>query len=348
MCVELDLNKPLVPEFNVEGQILSMVYESLGKICNKCGRVGHMKDACEVFHRRNNEEGMVVDEVDTSKKNDGEKEGEKEIWKTIQRFRRPRKQELTSSKQQSGSHFAVLNGRGVQIQHNKQEKNEGVGGLQKYFEKTRPRSKGPGAQESKREAVSKGKVGVLRPSHVKGGKQLVDTIQCGDINSMVPESNLQAYGGHEVHMVDKEILHLGECIDIARKKDVMGAAAMHFDGKDVMGAVGDVTSKGVAAVIRDFKYRYKLDLAVISEPRISGSHASKVIRSWGFKKSCRMEAGGYLGGIWLLWDLEELSVEVKLEGGDEDAPSKLAILQQDLMRWNKEVFGKLEGRKRQL
>ncbi|KAI9103629.1 hypothetical protein K1719_023252 [Acacia pycnantha] len=32
MCVELDLTKPLVPEFNVEGQTLSIAYESLG-IC---------------------------------------------------------------------------------------------------------------------------------------------------------------------------------------------------------------------------------------------------------------------------------------------------------------------------
>ncbi|KAI9082420.1 hypothetical protein K1719_035563 [Acacia pycnantha] len=30
MCVELDLTKPLVPEVNVEGQLLSVVYESLG------------------------------------------------------------------------------------------------------------------------------------------------------------------------------------------------------------------------------------------------------------------------------------------------------------------------------
>ncbi|KAI9094517.1 hypothetical protein K1719_026637 [Acacia pycnantha] len=44
MCVELDLKKPLVPEFNVEGQVLSVVYESLGQLCNKCGRMGHLKE----------------------------------------------------------------------------------------------------------------------------------------------------------------------------------------------------------------------------------------------------------------------------------------------------------------
>ncbi|KAI9107225.1 hypothetical protein K1719_021834 [Acacia pycnantha] len=49
VCVELDLNKPLVPQFSVEGQTLSVVYESLGKICNNCGRVGHIKEGCEAF-----------------------------------------------------------------------------------------------------------------------------------------------------------------------------------------------------------------------------------------------------------------------------------------------------------
>ncbi|KAI9087124.1 hypothetical protein K1719_030888 [Acacia pycnantha] len=39
MCVELDLIKPLVPKFNVEWKLLSVVYESLGQLCTKYGRV---------------------------------------------------------------------------------------------------------------------------------------------------------------------------------------------------------------------------------------------------------------------------------------------------------------------
>ncbi|KAI9115892.1 hypothetical protein K1719_012822 [Acacia pycnantha] len=84
MCVELDLNKPLVPEFNVEGQLLSVVYESLGQLCNKCGRVRHMKDGCEAFHRKMNEDGMVVDEGAQTKKYEGAKEGDKNLWQTVQ------------------------------------------------------------------------------------------------------------------------------------------------------------------------------------------------------------------------------------------------------------------------
>ncbi|KAI9116643.1 hypothetical protein K1719_012301 [Acacia pycnantha] len=108
MCVELDLNKPLVPDFNVEGQILSVVYESLGLLCNKCGRVWHLKDGCKAFHRKLNEEGMTVDEVESTKKNEGAKEGDKGLWKTVQRYKRPRHQDMEYQNMQSGSQFSVL------------------------------------------------------------------------------------------------------------------------------------------------------------------------------------------------------------------------------------------------
>ncbi|KAI9123034.1 hypothetical protein K1719_005923 [Acacia pycnantha] len=54
MCVELDLTKPLVPEFNVEGQVLSVVYESLGLLCNKCGQVDHVKEGCVAESNKGN------------------------------------------------------------------------------------------------------------------------------------------------------------------------------------------------------------------------------------------------------------------------------------------------------
>ncbi|KAI9115464.1 hypothetical protein K1719_013783 [Acacia pycnantha] len=93
MCVELDLKIPLVPEFNVEGQVLSVVYESLGQLCNKCGRVGHLKEGCDAFHRHSKEDGMAVDESYVAKKDVVDKDNEKGLWKTVQRYRRPRRQE---------------------------------------------------------------------------------------------------------------------------------------------------------------------------------------------------------------------------------------------------------------
>ncbi|KAI9085653.1 hypothetical protein K1719_032496 [Acacia pycnantha] len=73
ICVELDLTKPLVLEFDVEGQVLSVVYESLGMLCNKCGWFRHSKEGCDTFHKKNSEEkievkvkkGRQMDGVDT-------------------------------------------------------------------------------------------------------------------------------------------------------------------------------------------------------------------------------------------------------------------------------------------
>ncbi|KAI9108411.1 hypothetical protein K1719_020602 [Acacia pycnantha] len=70
------------------------------------------------------------------------------------------------------------------------------------------------------------------------------------------------------------------------------------------------TSKSFGAVLKDIRFRYRLDFVVILEPRISGIQENKVIRSWGFKHWCRMEAEGYSGGIWIVWEREDLSLDV--------------------------------------
>ncbi|KAI9115086.1 hypothetical protein K1719_014099 [Acacia pycnantha] len=58
--------------------------------------------------------------------------------------------------------------------------------------------------------------------------------------------------------------------------------------------------------------RHKLDVVVILEPRVSGRQANKVVKNWGFKHSVRKEAEGFSGGIWILWELDELVVDIKL------------------------------------
>lgn len=41
VCVEVDLNKPLVPRIYLDGQWQPVEYEGLPMICFKCGRSGH-------------------------------------------------------------------------------------------------------------------------------------------------------------------------------------------------------------------------------------------------------------------------------------------------------------------
>ncbi|KAI9103644.1 hypothetical protein K1719_023267 [Acacia pycnantha] len=106
LCVELDLTKPLIPEFNVEGQVLSAVYESLGMLCTKCGLFGHNR--CVEFHRKNMEVRMEVEDPEAVQEDKINNDGEKERWKIVQRNRRPRRFLVATQTMQTGSHFSVL------------------------------------------------------------------------------------------------------------------------------------------------------------------------------------------------------------------------------------------------
>ncbi|KAI9119566.1 hypothetical protein K1719_009442 [Acacia pycnantha] len=131
-------------------------------------------------------------------------------------------------------------------------------------------------------------------------------------------------------MVDKENLHPG-----VRMDETDGNNDLTLNGQNVDVNVDDpiecygtsveegcetsclgnskgAASKGFATVLRDLKYRHRLDMVVILEPRVSGIAANRSIKNWGFKHSVRREVEGFSGGIWILWNLEELVVDVVL------------------------------------
>lgn len=49
-CIEVDLAKPLLSKFKLNGRIWKIQYEGLKMICFKCGHLGHKEDKCEAFH----------------------------------------------------------------------------------------------------------------------------------------------------------------------------------------------------------------------------------------------------------------------------------------------------------
>ena len=48
-CVEVDLSKPLLSKFRLNGRIWIVQYEGLRMICFKCGHLGHKEEACPMF-----------------------------------------------------------------------------------------------------------------------------------------------------------------------------------------------------------------------------------------------------------------------------------------------------------
>lgn len=46
ICVEVDLELPLLPEFELRGKSYAIEYEYIYSICFNCGKVGHRKEWC--------------------------------------------------------------------------------------------------------------------------------------------------------------------------------------------------------------------------------------------------------------------------------------------------------------
>ncbi|KAI9073489.1 hypothetical protein K1719_044528 [Acacia pycnantha] len=57
ICVEIDLQKPLLPAFTVFGEHKQLVYEGLHRVCFRCGLYGHAMESCGLSVPKMNEEG---------------------------------------------------------------------------------------------------------------------------------------------------------------------------------------------------------------------------------------------------------------------------------------------------
>lgn len=63
-----------------------------------------------------------------------------------------------------------------------------------------------------------------------------------------------------------------------------------------------------ARTLKDMIRLNKPDILTLQEPRISGSRALQVIRSLGFQFHLIVEARGFSGGIWILWNNNSISI----------------------------------------
>ena len=98
LAVELDLQKPLVSQFNLEGRIQKVEYKNLPTICFGCGKFGHYREACpdsvDITHTAKEDQLsltetdkhdiVVTKDLDCQKPKFGE-------WMVVTRQPRPRK-----------------------------------------------------------------------------------------------------------------------------------------------------------------------------------------------------------------------------------------------------------------
>ncbi|KAI9082694.1 hypothetical protein K1719_035268 [Acacia pycnantha] len=76
ICVEIDLQKPLLPSYVVFGEERPIVYEGLHQVCFACGKYGHKKEVCSVG--RKVEEGQTSSHDTRGYENGDVGEGRKE------------------------------------------------------------------------------------------------------------------------------------------------------------------------------------------------------------------------------------------------------------------------------
>ncbi|KAI9117842.1 hypothetical protein K1719_011257 [Acacia pycnantha] len=143
--------------------------------------------------------------------------------------------------------------------------------------------------------------------NIPEGQRAAEDMHSSENCEFTPDSIMGSNKWKTLNTNGKENLHPGG----AFVKTGMGKhpVGMSEEEEDPIESVA-TTSKGFVAVLKDTKFRYKVDVAVILEPQISGVLATKTIKSWGFKFSEKVEAVGFSSGIWILWNLDDLCVDV--------------------------------------
>ena len=68
--------------------------------------------------------------------------------------------------------------------------------------------------------------------------------------------------------------------------------------------------KGFVNSVSDLRKIFLFEVLVVLEPRISGVKACKVIDKMGFSNNFVVEASGFSGGIWLLWNDSRVKLKV--------------------------------------
>ncbi|CAN0926829.1 hypothetical protein LINGRAHAP2_LOCUS35549 [Linum grandiflorum] len=61
---------------------------------------------------------------------------------------------------------------------------------------------------------------------------------------------------------------------------------------------------------RTYLARHRPEIVIIVEPRISRAKAEKVCRITGFEEWFRVDARGFAGGIWVLWQKSMVSLSL--------------------------------------
>ncbi|CAL8098266.1 unnamed protein product [Prunus armeniaca] len=341
VCVEIDLNMPLIPYLVVEGRPMRVEYENLPVICFNCCRVGHSKEHCPFAKpiHKNNEPDMdmtrdIQEEMCSHQVEKGpiDPSGDKAgfgIWNVVP-TRKAWKKNF-----KNGTTASDDKGKGVspEVVHKRQEKTF-------YSSNNLP-------QKDKKEVIQKGisEAGTYDASgsifnilenecfdseqehvfgtlenHLSSNGKTVQSKDDGGWNAPIltnkgkkkigrPRKLDQALSNLRKPMTsfDNGGLEIGEveaCRNEAADQDMEIQDLRDYVSVQLESEVGEALIADVSACCaEDGK-------AQEGQPRISSSKARKVISQLGFPKAEISDAVGFSGGIWLLWDDAKFNLRV--------------------------------------
>ncbi|KAL5846682.1 hypothetical protein ACOSQ3_010206 [Xanthoceras sorbifolium] len=90
-------------------------------------------------------------------------------------------------------------------------------------------------------------------------------------------------------------------------KDVLNS---DMADKEKMRATSGAGKKSLVKTLSDFRKIYRFEVLAVLEPRISGPRALSVANKLGFSSKFIVDADGFSGGLWLLWNSSSVSLEV--------------------------------------
>jgi hypothetical protein len=95
VCVEVDLNKPLLAMFELKGKVYKVEYEGLHMMCRSCGKFGHYVEGCSEKKTPSNNPRSTTDDVQAVENIADDTAGP---WVVVQKPRRPRKTKENNNK----------------------------------------------------------------------------------------------------------------------------------------------------------------------------------------------------------------------------------------------------------
>ncbi|KAJ4838451.1 hypothetical protein Tsubulata_041033 [Turnera subulata] len=326
VCIEVDLTKPLVSKFSLRRRIWRVVYEGLNTVCFQCGRYGHAMDKCifdpvtgEEMNTGDPHEGMVEKHEETLAAGEElrpELVSNHGPWMIAQRRRRgkPRAPTLEAGNivqvkppLVQGSRYAVLSDSHV---HEEEPRDTDVNPTPSFVCEEPARLPGHVSKISKGKArlnapclptnvsppaaPSKSQViGDVTPTATVHAENVIFTNVTRDVPP--PPSSittLQSFPGSGMNTTPSPHRSFASspmliCGSPPEPPDSDGGSVpQNRDSFTPMQVEHPTTGS---------------DMLIASEPRVSGDTAERVIASWGFDRSFRVEAHGYSGGIWALW-----------------------------------------------